>query len=31
MYFIYILYSVNHDKYYVGYSNEPHRRLSMTL
>ena len=27
MYFIYILYSAIHDKYYVGYSNDPHRRL----
>ncbi|GAB1445895.1 MAG: GIY-YIG nuclease family protein [Cyclobacteriaceae bacterium] len=27
MYFIYILYSSNHDKYYVGYSNDPYRRL----
>ncbi|MEO7314477.1 MAG: GIY-YIG nuclease family protein [Ginsengibacter sp.] len=27
MYFIYILYSVSSDKYYVGYSSNPHRRL----
>ncbi|MFZ1809126.1 MAG: GIY-YIG nuclease family protein [Cyclobacteriaceae bacterium] len=27
MYFIYILYSPIHDKYYLGYSNDPYRRL----
>ena len=28
MYYIYILYSESSDLYYVGYSNDPHRRLS---
>ncbi|VAW29690.1 hypothetical protein MNBD_BACTEROID07-1829 [hydrothermal vent metagenome] len=28
MFFIYILYSDHADKYYVGYSNNPERRLS---
>ncbi|MEQ8362847.1 MAG: GIY-YIG nuclease family protein [Cyclobacteriaceae bacterium] len=28
MYFIYILYSSGYDKYYVGYSNDPFRRLT---
>ena len=27
MYYIYILHSTIADKYYVGYSNDPHRRL----
>ena len=27
MYFIYILYSESSDQYYLGYSNDPHRRL----
>ncbi len=27
MYYIYILYSETSDKYYVGYSNDPFRRL----
>jgi len=27
MYYIYILYSPNYDKYYVGYSNDPYRRV----
>jgi putative endonuclease len=27
MYFIYILYSQSSDKYYVGYSSDPQRRL----
>ncbi|MEP2668103.1 MAG: GIY-YIG nuclease family protein [Cyclobacteriaceae bacterium] len=27
MYFIYILYSTGYDKFYVGYSNDPFRRL----
>ena len=28
MYFIYILYSEPGDKYYVGYTDDPYRRLS---
>ena len=27
IYYIYILYSANSDKYYVGYSTDPHRRV----
>mgnify|MGYP003338869386 CR=1 FL=1 len=27
MFYIYILYSENSDKYYVGYTNDPERRL----
>lgn len=27
MYYLYILYSPTSDKYYVGYSNDPHSRL----
>jgi putative endonuclease len=27
MFYIYIIYSPSSDKYYVGYSNDPHRRL----
>jgi putative endonuclease len=27
MFYIYIIYSPTSDKYYVGYSNDPHRRL----
>ena len=27
MYYLYILYSESSDKYYVGYSSAPHRRL----
>ena len=27
MYFIYILYSISADKYYIGYSSDPFRRL----
>ncbi|MDZ7776225.1 MAG: GIY-YIG nuclease family protein [Bacteroidales bacterium] len=27
MYYIYFLYSENHDKYYVGYSDDPDRRV----
>ena len=28
MFYIYIIYSDAWDKYYVGYSNDPHRRLN---
>ena len=27
MYYVYIIYSVSADKFYVGYSNDPYRRL----
>jgi len=27
MFLIYIIYSEKADKYYVGYSNDPHRRV----
>lgn len=27
MYYLYILYSIKSDKYYIGYSNDPERRL----
>ncbi|MGM9477771.1 GIY-YIG nuclease family protein [Pedobacter sp. GSP4] len=27
MYYLYILYSASSDKYYIGYSNDPNRRL----
>ncbi|MCU4165422.1 GIY-YIG nuclease family protein [Carboxylicivirga caseinilyticus] len=27
MYFIYILYSLKSDRYYIGYSPDPHKRL----
>ena len=27
MYYIYIIYSLTSDKYYLGYSNDPNRRL----
>jgi len=27
MFYIYILYSVSSDKFYVGYTNDPYRRL----
>ena len=28
MFYIYIIYSVSSDKYYIGYSNNPQRRLT---
>ncbi|MEP6845511.1 MAG: GIY-YIG nuclease family protein [Panacibacter sp.] len=28
MYYIYIIYSASADKYYLGYSNDPQRRLT---
>ncbi len=27
MYYIYIIYSLSADRYYIGYSNDPNRRL----
>ncbi len=27
MYFIYILYSLKSERYYIGYSSDPHKRL----
>src|SRR5688572_1318038 len=27
MYYIYIIYSISADKYYLGFSDDPHRRL----